>query len=143
MSVPELIKDMLNIDENKITVSTFKVIRDEFDNLLKLFSFSESNGKAVVKANGINYSNANLSYIDYTKFDNIIVENEFIQVYNLINKLSFNYDVKMDELLYDISNIDFELTSQEQDGGLNTVITIKLSNEYNEMFTYVVKIYKK
>ena len=49
----------------------------------------------------------------------------------------------MDELLYDISNIDFELISQEQDDGLNTVITIKLSNEYNEMFTYVVKIYKK
>ena len=65
------------------------------------------------------------------------------QVYNLINKLLFNYDVTLDELLYDTSNISFELTSQTQGENMITNITIKLQNDYNELYTYVIKINKK
>lgn len=143
MSFSEIAKELLKIDENTLDVNTFKKIREEYDNFLKLFSVSESNGVSIIKANEIKYSNANNVYIDYTKFDNIIVENEFLQVYNLINKLLFNYDVNMDELLYDTSNISVDLTSQIQGDTTITNITIKLQNDYNELYTYVIKINKK
>ena len=110
---------------------------------MKLFSFSETGGVSSIKAGAIKYSNANNVYIDYTKFDNIIVENEFFQVYNLINKLLFNYDVTLNELLYDTSSISFELTSQTQGENMITNITIELQNDYNELYTYVIKINKK
>lgn len=143
MSFSELIRELLKIDENNLSVDSFSKIREEYDNFLKLFSFSEINGISSIKAGGIKYSNANNIYIDYTKFDNIIVENEFFQVYNLINKLLFNYDVTLNELLYDTSNISFELTSQVQGESMVTNITIKLQNDYNELYTYVIKINKK
>ncbi len=142
-SFSELAKELLKINENNLNVNTFSRIREEYDNFLKLFSISESNGVSTIKANEIKYSNANNVYIDYTKFDNIIVENEFLQVYNLINKLLFNYDVSMDELLYDTSNISVDLISQVQDDNIITNITIKLQNDYNELYTYVIKINKK
>lgn len=143
MSFSELAKELLNFDENNLDVNSFGKIREEYDNFLKLFSFSETGGVSNIKAGAIKYSNANNVYIDYTKFDNIIVENEFFQVYNLINKLLFNYDVTLDELLYDTSNISFELTSQTQGENMITNITIKLQNDYNELYTYVIKINKK
>ena len=143
MSFSELAKELLRIDENNLNINTFSRIREEYDNFLKLFSISENNGVSSIKANGIKYSNANNVYIDYTKFDNIIVENEFLQVYNLINKLLFNYDVTMDELLYDTSNISVDLISQVQGDNTITNITIKLQNDYNELYTYVIKINKK
>lgn len=143
MSFSELAKELLRIDENNLNINTFSRIREEYDNFLKLFSISEKNGVSSIKANGIKYSNANNVYIDYTKFDNIIVENEFLQVYNLINKLLFNYDVTMDELLYDTSNISVDLISQVQGDNTITNITIKLQNDYNELYTYVIKINKK
>ena len=143
MSFSELAKELLKINENNLNVNTFSRIREEYDNFLKLFSISENNGVSSIKANGIKYSNANNVYIDYTKFDNIIVENEFLQVYNLINKLLFNYDVTMDELLYDTSNISVDLISQVQGDNTITNITIKLQNDYNELYTYVIKINKK
>ena len=143
MSFSELAKELLKFDENNLDVNSFGKIREEYDNFLKLFSFSETGGASNIKAGAIKYSNANNVYIDYTKFDNIIVENEFFQVYNLINKLLFNYDVTLDELLYDTSNISFELTSQTQGENMITNITIKLQNDYNELYTYVIKINKK
>lgn len=143
MSFSELAKELLKIDENNLGVNSFGKIREEYDNFLKLFSFSETGGVSNIKAGAIKYSNANNAYIDYTKFDNIIVENEFFQVYNLINKLLFNYDVTLNELLYDTSNISFELTSQTQGENMITNITIKLQNDYNELYTYVIKINKK
>lgn len=143
MSFSELAKELLKIDENNLDVNSFGKIREEYDNFLKLFSFSETGGVSNIKAGAIKYSNANNVYIDYTKFDNIIVENEFFQVYNLINKLLFNYDVTLNELLYDTSNISFELTSQNQGENMITNITIKLQNDYNELYTYVIKINKK
>ena len=143
MSFSELAKELLKFDENNLDVNSFGKIREEYDNFLKLFSFSETGGVSNIKAGAIKYSNANNVYIDYTKFDNIIVENEFFQVYNLINKLLFNYDVTLDELLYDTSNISFELTSQTQGENMITNITIKLQNDYNELYTYVIKINKK
>lgn len=142
LSIPELIKSELKLRDEDLNINSFKNIRDEFDNFLKLFSFSEANGIATIKASGLNFDNANFKYIDYTKFDNVIVENEFLQVYNLINKLIFNYDVKLDELLYDFSNIDFSIVSQEDDGMLYTVITIDLKNDYNEMYSYVIRVNK-
>ncbi len=143
MSFSELAKELLKFDENNLDVNSFGKIREEYDNFLKLFSFSETGGASNIKAGAIKYSNANNVYIDYTKFDNIIVENEFFQVYNLINKLLFNYDVTLNELLYDTSNISFELTSQTQGENMITNITIKLQNDYNELYTYVIKINKK
>lgn len=143
MSFSELAKELLKFDENNLDVNSFGKIREEYDNFLKLFSFSETGGVSNIKAGAIKYSNANNAYIDYTKFDNIIVENEFFQVYNLINKLLFNYDVTLNELLYDTSNISFELTSQTQGENMITNITIKLQNDYNELYTYVIKINKK
>ena len=143
MSFSELAKELLKFDENNLDVNSFGKIREEYDNFLKLFSFSETGGASNIKAGAIKYSNANNVYIDYTKFDNIIVENEFFQVYNLINKLLFYYDVTLNELLYDTSNISFELTSQTQGENMITNITIKLQNDYNELYTYVIKINKK
>lgn len=143
MSFSELAKELLKFDENNLDVNSFGKIREEYDNFLKLFSFSETGGVSNIKAGTIKYSNANNVYIDYTKFDNIIVENEFFQVYNLINKLLFNYDVTLNELLYDTSNISFELISQTQGENMITNITIKLQNDYNELYTYVIRINKK
>ena len=113
------------------------------NNFLKLFTYSNTANSSTLKASSINYDNANNQYINFTRFDNIIFDNEFSQIYSVVNRLIFNYDVNLDELLYDIKNINAEITATK--AGEETSFTAKfiMVNDFNEKITYNIKVNKK
>ena len=142
-TLSEAIKNMIGIDENLLNVLTFENVKNEYEKFLDLFTYSNVVGSSTMKTNKINYENANNQYIDFTKFDNIIFENEFSQVYNVINKLIFNYDINLDELLYDVPNINAEITATHlAEGGSSVSIKLTLLNDFDEKVTYNIKVNK-
>lgn len=140
MEFSELMKVLLNIDENELDVNTFINIKNEYEKLLSLFSVTNTNNISTITCSSLNYENANLKFIDYTKFDNVIIDNKLIQVYNAINKLFFNYDITKDELLYDYSNIKIEMIASTQNEVDSLNIKMEIINDYNEKLIYNIKI---
>ncbi len=136
------IKNMFGIEEKSVELNTFYRLNDEFNKFLNLFSFSNTSNSSKINATGINYTNATFKYLDYTKFDNVLLENDVLQVYNVLNKLIFNYDVTMEELLYDASKINVSVDTLKQSEVFYTTIVIALLNDYNEKVVYTVKIIK-
>ena len=143
ISLAEAIREMINLEESSLNISTFANLKTEYNNFLKLFTYSNTANSSTLKASSINYDNANNQYIDFTRFDNIIFDNEFSQIYSVVNRLIFNYDVNLDELLYDIKNINAEITATK--AGEETSFTAKfiMVNDFNEKITYNIKVNKK
>lgn len=139
-SLGDAIRNIVGINENEINIGTFQSLKSEFEKFLKLFNASNTNNSSTITANNINYSNANNQYFDYTKFDNIIFDNEFIQTYNFINKLIFNYDVELNSLLYDTSNISVNMNVSDSVDVMSISARIDLSNEFDEKFTYTIEV---
>ncbi len=141
-SLGNCMEEILNLNSEKLNINSFKNIRDEYERFIKLFSFSTTTNGVNIKCKNLNFTNSNNTYIDFTKFDNIIMENEFVQLYNVINKLIFNYDVKLDELLYDTSNIEIDIKSEMIDGVSSVLIRIEATNNYDEKYIYSININK-
>lgn len=142
-NLADAIKAMINIEEASLNISTFDTIKSEYNKFLKLFTYSNIANTSTMKAASINYNNANSEYVDITRFDNIIFENDFSLVYSVINKLIFNYDVKLDELLYDYENITAEITATKNADGTSFKANFVLTNDFNEKITYNVNVNKK
>ncbi len=139
-SFSDAMKKILSIDEKNVNVNTFTRIKSEYDNFLNLFTFTNSSSSTTGSSKSINFSNSNNSYFDYTMFDNVIIENEFSRVYNVINKLIFNYDVTLNELLYDTSSIVANINVTKSGKEYKTLIRIETQNEYDEKIIYSVEI---
>ncbi len=139
-SFSDAMKKILSIDEKNVNVNTFTRIKSEYDNFLNLFTFTNSSSSTTGSSKSINFSNSNNSYFDYTMFDNVIIENEFSRVYNVINKLIFNYDVTLNELLYDTSSIVANINVTKSEKEYETLIRIETQNEYDEKIIYSVEI---
>ena len=133
-------KNIFGKEEKDVNLATFYNISSDYNKFIKLFTFSNSANSSTISARGINYLNATLKIFDYTKFDNVLLENEIVQVYNILNKLIFNYDVTMDELLYNFSNINLSINTIQEGNLYKTTFVAELLNEYNEKVVYTVNI---
>ena len=127
-------------EEKDVNLATFYNINSDYTKFINLFKFSNTANSSTITASGINYLNATLKNFDYTKFDNVLLENEIVQVYNILNKLIFNYDVTMDELLYNASNINVSITTTVEGNLYRTNFIVELLNEYNEKVVYTVNV---
>lgn len=134
------IKNIFGKEEKDVNLATFYNINSDYTKLMNLFSFSNTANSSTISARGINYLNATLKNFDYTKFDNVLLENEIVQVYNILNKLIFNYDVTMDELLYNASTINVSITATVEGDTYRTNFVVELLNEYNEKVVYTVNV---
>ena len=123
-------------------MGSLHTVKTPYKDFLKLFNFSNTATSSTIKGLGVNYSNATTKYLDYTKFDNVLLENDIVQVYNILNKLIFNYDVEMDAILYDASNINFTIKTTNTEGVFNTSFVVELLNEFDEKVVYTVNITK-
>lgn len=131
-----LVQNMINIEETALNVNTFKNINDEWNKLINSLSYKNLNGSATFNFNNI-HSLEN-KYFDLTKLDNIIYGNVLNKIYNIINKEIFNYDVILEELLYDMNNIS--ITGTLNNNGKNSIITFTGTNEYQEKIVYTIKL---
>lgn len=134
------IKNVFDKEEKDVNLATFYNINADYTKFMNLFSFSNTINSSTISARGINYLNATLKNFDYTKFDNVLLENEIVQVYNILNKLIFNYDVTMDELLYNASTINVSITATVEGDTYRTNFVVELLNEYNEKVVYTVNV---
>lgn len=134
------IKNIFGKEEKDVNLATFYNINSDYTKFMNLFSFSNTANSSTITARGINYLNATLKNFDYTKFDNVLLENEIVQVYNILNKLIFNYDVTMDELLYNASTINVSITATVEGDTYRTNFVVELLNEYNEKVVYTVNV---
>ena len=136
------IKNIYGFKEEDIGLVTFYRLDSEYKQFLKLFNFSNTATSSVIKGNCLNYINATTKYLDYTKFDNVLLENDIVQVYNVLNKLIFNYDVEKDALLYDASTINVTINTTVNEGVYNTSFVVELLNDFDEKVVYTVNITK-
>lgn len=134
------VKNIFGKEEKDVNLATFYNLNSDYSKFLNLFSYTNTATTSTIKANGINYLNATLKNFDYTKFDNVLLENEIVQVYNILNKLIFNYDITMDELLYNASNINLTINSIQEGNLFRTTFVVELLNEYNEKVVYTVNV---
>lgn len=133
-------KNVFGKEEKDVNLATFYNMNSDYTKFINLFKFSNTSNTSTLTASGINYLNATTKNFDYTKFDNILLENEIIQVYNILNKLIFNYDVTMDELLYNASNINVSINTTLEGVLHRTTFIVELLNEYNEKVVYTVNV---
>lgn len=142
-SFGDMMRKVMGVSDSSLNIGTFSNLKSDYDKLLNLFTFTNGADTSSIRSGAISYSNSKLNYIDYTDFDNIIFDNEFIKTYNVVNKLIFNYDVKLDEMLYDYSNISFSLSLSKQDGAIVASGRAELKNDYNERVVYSVELNQK
>ena len=133
-------KNIFGKEEKDVKLATFYNMNSDYTKFINLFKFSNTTNSSTITASNINYLNATLKNFDYTKFDNVLLENEIVQVYNILNKLIFNYDVTMDELLYNASSINISITATVEGELYRTNFVVELLNEYNEKVVYTVNV---
>ena len=138
----ESFKSLFDVEEDKINVGTFIKMKNTFDSFLTTFTATNSQGNSSIKNNKITYLSSNNILNDYAAFDNIIFDNEFSKAFNVINKLFFNYDVKLEEVLYDYPTMDMTINISESDNQIISTINIVLVNNFNEKVVYNVKVTK-
>lgn len=132
-------KNLCAIDESKINIATFTSRKSEFTKLLSKFKLTNENGNVVLSTGNISTDNISYSYFDFTKFDNIMWDDSVCRAYTFLNSRIFNYDVKLDELCYDMNTINCKI---KMENSSNITIDFILSNEYNEKVEYVITINK-
>lgn len=117
---------IFNVDASKLNVSTFEKMKNDFAKFVNLFVINGTRD--------ISYDNAKMEMFDYTKFDNVIYDNELSKTLSFINKKIFNYDVVQDELLYDWNHITYTINCENN----TLILKITLENEYNEKVNYTI-----
>lgn len=132
-------KKLCAIEESKINISTFASRKSEFSKLLSKFKLTNENGAVVLSTGNVSTDNISYNYFDFTKFDNIMWDDSVSRAYTFLNSKIFNYDVKLDELCYDMNTINCKIKMANSS---NLTIDFVLSNEYNEKVEYVITINK-
>ena len=135
----DIFKTLCAIDESKINISTFASRKSEFSKLLSKFKLTNENGAVVLSTGNVSTDNISYSYFDFTKFDNIMWDDSVSRAYTFLNSKIFNYDVRLDELCYDMNTINCKI---KMENSSNLTIDFVLSNEYNEKVEYVITINK-
>lgn len=130
----DLLKNICGINEKQITIETFDSLKNEFSKFLNLFKVT-SDG---LYTGNISSESIELNNFDFTKLDNVIYDSSINRVYSLLNTQIFNYDVTLDELLYDYPNMNITIKSNN----LDLTVDFILSNQYNEKVEYIINISK-
>ena len=138
-SAYDTFKRLCAIDEDKINIAIFTSRKSEFSKLLSKFKLTNENGAVVLSTGNISTDDIAYDYFDFAKFDNIIWDDSVSRVYTFLNSQIFNYDVKLDELCYDMSTINCKI---KMENSSNLTIDFVLLNEYNEKVEYVITINK-
>lgn len=131
----ELLKNICNINDKQITIETFDTLKNELDNFLKLFKV---NSDGSLGTGNIGSEIIELNNFDFTKLDNVIYDSSINRVYSFLNTQIFNYDVTLEELLYDYPNLNITINTNN----LDLAVDFILSNQYNEKVEYFIKISK-
>lgn len=132
-------KSLCDINENKINIVTFASRKNEFTKLLSKFKLTNENGAVVLSTGNISTESIDLNYFDFTKFDNFMWDSSVNRAYTFLNSKIFSYDVKLDELCYDMNTINCKIKMESSN---NLTIDFILSNEYNEKVEYVIIVNK-
>ena len=133
--VVDAIRFICDIDESSINISTYDSLKNEFDILLNKLKASSS---GALKTGNIDSNELEISYFDFTNFDNIIWGSSVNRSYNFLNSQLFKFDVILEELCYDYPTINFEINVTDSE----LIVDFVGTNEYNEKVQYVVKINK-
>lgn len=134
--VSDVIENILNLNENSLNINSFKVINAEWNRIINSISYKTLNDTAQMNISSIHALDTN--YFDFTKMDNILYGNAINKIYNVINKEIFRYDVTLNELLYDMSNIS--INGSLTNYGKSATIEYTASNEYDEKISYNIKL---
>lgn len=135
-NLAELIQNLINVKDTELSVNTAKDINNEWNKFINTLSYKNLSGNATFNISNVH--SLDNKYFDLTKLDNIIYGNAISKTYNVINKEIFNYDVNLEEMLYDMSNISISGTLNNN--GKNSVITFTGTNEYDEKIVYTIKL---
>lgn len=129
-----VIRNIIGLKENELNINSFKNINSEWNNILDKITYNNLNGDVSFKIAEL--KDVTFEYFDFTKLDNIIYGNSINKVYNIINKKIFNYDVLLNELMYDSSSITANGTVTNYGKTLN--INFTFENDYNEKVVYSI-----
>lgn len=132
----EMIQQLCNVKDTELNVNTFKSINNEWNKLISKLSYKNLNGSATFSISDVH--SLDNKYFDLTKLDNIIYGNAISKTFNIVNKKIFNYDIVLEELLYDMNNISINGTLNNN--GKNSIITYTGTNEYDEKIVYTIKL---
>lgn len=135
-NLSNLLKTISIVDERNINISTFKSLKQEFENLLKLLNI---NVDGTLITGNIVSDSLEFRYFDLTKLDNVLFDSPFNRVYSLLNTQIFHFDVTLEELCYDYPKMNMTMSINN----LELSIDFVLSNEYNEKVEYIIKINKR
>lgn len=128
------IRNIIDLKDNELNINSFRDINEEWNKILSKVSYDELNGTFRVS----NIEDIDFKYFDFTRLDNIIYGNSINKIYNIINKKIFNYDIQLDELLYDMSSM--EINGTVIDNGKKATITFNCANDYKEKIVYSIII---
>lgn len=132
----DVVRNIVGIKENDLNINSFENINSEWNSILAKITYNNLNGDVNFKIAEL--KDTAIEYFDFTKLDNIIYSNAINKIYNTINKKIFNYDVKLNELMYDSNSITANGTVTNYGKNINVILTF--TNEYNEKVVYNIKL---
>ncbi|MBO5178886.1 MAG: copper amine oxidase N-terminal domain-containing protein [Clostridia bacterium] len=135
-NLAKLMQNLVDVKDTQLNVNTSKSINNEWNKLVNALSYKNSNGSATFSLSNIHVLDN--KYFDLAKLDNIIYGNAVSKIYNIINKEIFNYDIILEEMLYDMNNIS--ITGTLNNNGKNSIIIFTGTNEYDEKIVYTIKL---
>ena len=91
-----------------------------------------------MKSGNIDSNELEISYFDFTNFDNIIYGSSVSRSYSFLNSQLLKFDVILEELCYDYPTINCEINATDSE----LIVDFVGTNEYNEKVQYVIKINK-
>lgn len=139
-SLETLFEKALYIEEKDIKQNTFPNLKTEYNNLLKLFNYSNvQNHTTLFDVQITNAQNAKFEKFDLTELDSYIYGNSTLRAVNFINKKIFKFDLNLDEILYDWTNIKLSATIMvnEEESVLFKFVG---TNDYDEQVEYIIEI---
>lgn len=134
-NILETLKYFCNINANNINTSTFSIREQEFNKLLNKFKIINAQE---ISTGNIKSDDIEITYFDFTKFDNLICDGSVNKAYNFLNSQLFKYDVTLEELCYDYPNQSWRIKANSN----SITVDFQGSNEYNEKVEYILEINK-
>ena len=129
------IKSICGIDENNVTITTFKELDEDVSGFLRVL---KNTNLTTLKTEKINSNELAIKYFDFTNWDNIIYGSSINRSYNFLNSQLFKFDMILEELCYDYSQLDCTIKATNSELNIDFIGV----NEYNEKVQYIIKINK-
>ena len=132
----EYIRNIIDLKDNELNINSFEKVNNEWKKVLNKISYKNINGNVTFNIN--NLYDIDFEYFDFAKLDNIIYGNSINRIYNFVNKKIFNYDLNLDELLYDMTSISVNGTVSSD--GKNANVEFTGTTDYDEKIVYSINL---